>query len=97
LLIQNKSKLHIEALENDSRTFDREISDFYLVKAFQKGQISMIFSKISKLLKFIKSENEIRREKNEIKDREGSCSTSYPSGNQVDGLPLVAIVSWKWD
>ena len=20
-----------------------------------------------------------------------SCSTSYPSGNQVDGLPLVAI------
>ena len=21
-----------------------------------------------------------------------SCSTSYPSGNQVDGLPLVAMV-----
>ena len=23
--------------------------------------------------------------------KEGDCSTSYPSGNQVDGLPLVAI------
>ena len=22
--------------------------------------------------------------------KEGACSTSYPSGNQVDGLPLVA-------
>ena len=23
-----------------------------------------------------------------------SCSTSYPSGNQVDGSPLVAISNW---
>ena len=25
------------------------------------------------------------------RERGGACSTSYPSGNQVDGLPLVAI------
>ena len=35
------------------------------------------FSKISKIFKIFKGKR--------------SCSTSYPSGNQVDGSPLVAI------
>ena len=28
--------------------------------------------------------------------KEGACSTSYPSGNQVDGLPLVAILEEQY-
>ena len=32
-------------------------------------------------------------EENKMKiGRDGACSTSYPSGNQVDGLPLVAVL-----
>ena len=27
------------------------------------------------------------------RSKEGACSTSYPSGNQVDGLPLVAMIN----
>ena len=29
------------------------------------------------------------------RSEESACSTSYPSGNQVDGLPLVAIAKRK--
>ena len=47
--------------------------------------------KISKFSKKIKIEKEIMREKEVNRERGGACSTSYPSGNQVDGLPLVAI------
>ena len=39
----------------------------------------------------MKIKKEIIREKKVRRRREDACSTSYPSGNQVDGLPLVAI------
>ena len=39
----------------------------------------------------IESEKEVMREKDVNRERDGACSKSYPSGNQVDGLPLVAI------
>ena len=45
------------------------------------------FWKFSKFSKFF----EIKKEKRREEKREGSCSTSYSSGNQVDGLPFVAI------
>ena len=38
----------------------------------------------------MKIKKEITGEKNVKRRRENACSTSYPSGNQVDGLPLVA-------
>ena len=41
----------------------------------------------------MKIEKEIIREKKVKRGREGACSTSYSSGNQVDGLPLVAILT----
>ena len=40
----------------------------------------------------MKIKKEIIREKKVKRRREDACSTSYPSGNQVDGLPLVAVV-----
>ena len=43
------------------------------------------FSKKMKLKKEIIRENKVKRR------RENACSTSHPSGNQVGGLPLVAI------
>ena len=39
----------------------------------------------------MKIKKEIIREKKVKRKRGDACSTSYPSGNQVDGLPLVAI------
>ena len=42
-----------------------------------------------KIKKEIIGENKVNR------GREVACSTSYPSGNQVDGLPLVAIAKRK--
>ncbi len=39
----------------------------------------------------MKIEKEIMRRKDVKRRWGGACSTSYPSGNQVDGLPLVAI------
>ena len=39
----------------------------------------------------MKIEKEIIRERKVKRGRDGACSTSYPSGNQVDGLPLGAI------
>ena len=53
-------------------------------KLFEKVENSIFFSKFSKIVK-IEEESENKR------GREDACSTSYPSGNQVDGLPLVAI------
>ena len=60
--------------------FDRETSEFYLHEVFQKVEISWKLR--------LRRKREWKRRKNE---KEGSCSTSYSSGNQVDGLPLVAI------
>ena len=39
----------------------------------------------------MKIKKDIIGEKKVKRRREGTCSTSYPSGSQVDGLPLVAI------
>ena len=41
----------------------------------------------------IEIEKEIMGEKDVNRERCGACSTSYPSGNQVDGLPVVAILT----
>ena len=41
----------------------------------------------------MKIKKEIMREHEVNTERGGACSTSYPSGNQVDGLPLVAILN----
>ena len=49
-------------------------------KLFSKVEILVEISKISKNLKNLKRDSGGR-----------SCSTSYPSGNQVDGSPLVAM------
>ena len=53
-------------------------------KFFHGGDVLMKISKIPKFAK-IKEKMEMKR------GRKASCSTSDPSGNQVDGLPLVAI------
>ena len=70
----------------------REISEFYLVEVFLKDEILIIFLKISIFVEKIEIEKKTRKEKNKRREREGSCSTSYSSGNQVDGLPLVALL-----
>ena len=40
----------------------------------------------------MKIKKEIIKEKKVKRRRGGACSTRYPSGNQGDGLPLVAII-----
>ena len=55
---------------------DFEISEFYPARTFSKSR-KLLFLKFSKF-----RENESRR---------GSCPSSSPSGNQVDGSLLVAI------
>ena len=66
----------IEMVLKDENDF--EISEFYPSRTFPKIQKNdEIFLKFSNF-----RENESGR---------GSCPSSYPSGNQVDGLPLVAI------
>ena len=72
------SKLWIEliTLPNNNAT-----EKFYRVRVVSKS------SKFGRnLKKFEKSDNF----ENFVEG--GACSTSYPSGNQVDGSPLVAIV-----
>ena len=56
---------------------DFEISEFYQPRTFVKVENDEIFLKISNFL-----ENGSGR---------GSWLSSFPSGNQVDGSPLVAI------
>ena len=68
---------------------DFEISEFYRLWIFEKVENFMEFLKIFKKIDFFEVEKEERRDEK----REGSCSTSYSSGNQVDGLPLVAMKS----
>ena len=67
----------IEMVLKDENDF--EISEFYRSRTFQKIEKWCDFLKISKFL-----ENESGR---------GSCHSSFPSGNQVDGSPLVAIIT----
>ena len=45
-------------------------------------------------LKISKFSKKLKRRNNE-EMQEGACSTSSPSGNQVDGLPFVAIGKGK--
>ena len=59
---------------------------------FHGGDILMKILKIFKIFEKIKIKKEIMREKEVNRKRGSACSTSYPSGNQVDGLPLVAII-----
>ena len=72
----------------------REISEFYLLQVFLKVDILMIFEFFfKKLRKYQDSEGNHKRKEEKKKRREDACSTSCPSGNQVDGLPLVAMKS----
>ena len=66
----------IEMVLKDENDF--EISEFYRSHTFLKSRKMMrLFLKISNFL-----EDDRGR---------GSCPSSFPSGNQVDGSPLVAI------
>ena len=56
---------------------DFEISEFYRIQTFRKSCFLKIYLKFSNF-----RENDSGR---------GSCPSSSPSGNQVDGSPLVAI------
>ena len=47
--------------------------------------------RVFKIFEKMKIKKELIQEKKVKRGREGARSTSYPSGNQVDGLPLVAI------
>ncbi len=68
---------------------DFEISEFYRSRTFGKVEKLMKFLLFFKKIKIFK----IKKKKIREEEREGSCSTSYSSGNQVDGLPLVAIIT----
>ena len=79
-------------MEVSKLQIDREISEFYRLWIFQGGDILM---KILKIFKISEKNSRLRkksmRETEVNRERGGACSTSYSSGNQVDGLPLVAI------
>ena len=70
---------------------DRAISEFHRSRIFHGGDILMKILIFSTFSKKIKIEKESMKEKEVNRERGGACSTSYPSGNQVDGLPLVAV------
>ena len=59
-------------------------------KFFHGGDILMKNLKIFKIFEKMMICKEMIKEKKVNSRRGGACSTSYPSGNQVDGLPLVA-------
>ncbi len=50
-----------------------------------------IFENFQKIEKYQDQEGNQKRQEGKKRGEGGACSTSYPSGNQVDGLPLVAI------
>ena len=56
---------------------DFKISEFYQPRTFAKVENAKLFVSISNFL--------------ENKSGRGSCPSSFPSGNQVEGSPLVAI------
>ena len=56
------------------------MNKFYWLEVFEKLTFLVQISKILKNLENLK-----------MRRRGRSCSTSYPSGNQVDGSPLVAM------
>ena len=62
---------------------DFEIPEFYRIQTFPKSLQECVFF----FDFFNKSEYERHR------SGRGSCSSSYPSGNLVDGLPLVAVLT----
>ena len=62
-------------------------------KFFHGDDILMKILKIFNFKKKMKICKEMIKEKKIKRSQEGACSTSYPSGNQVDGLPLVAKIT----
>ena len=60
---------------------DNAMDKFYSLRMFENVKFLMKISKLLKIFKKMKDFFLLR-----------SCSTSYPSGNQVDGSPLVAIM-----
>ena len=57
-----------------------------LTLKFQSSIGPGLFKKVEKWLDFLKFANFLENETGR-----GSCPSSFPSGNQVDGSPLVAI------
>ena len=70
---------------------DRAISEFYLLQVFPRGSYFDENFENFKIFERMKINKEITRENRVNRRREDVCSTSYSSGNQVDGLSLVAI------
>ena len=70
---------------------DRAISEFYLLQVFLEGDILMTEFEKTQNFEKNKIKKELIGEKKVKRRREDTCSTSYPIGNEVDGLPLVAI------
>ena len=77
IVSDNVLKIWIELIKSRN---DITREKFYSLRTFQKLIILVEISKISKIL-----------EKMKICRGRRFCSTSYPSGNQVNGPPLVAI------
>ena len=61
------------------------------MKFSRGGDILMKILKKFNFSEKMKIEKEIMKRKDVKKRTGGTCSTSYSSGNQVDGLPFVAI------
>ena len=77
IVLDNVLKLWIELIKWRN---DNAREKFYLMQTFSKARNFVEISKILKNLEILKIFRERR-----------SCSTSYSSGNQVDGSPLVAM------
>ena len=77
IVLDNILKICIKLIKLSN---DSATEKFYSLWMFRKVEI------LVKVLKFSKKRN------SKEKFRGRSCSTSYSSGNQVDGSPLVAII-----
>ena len=74
IFLDNVLKLWIKLIKSRN---DNAMEKFYRFSTFQKLIFLVEISKISEIF-------------GKMKMPTRSCSTSYPSGNQVDGSPLVA-------
>ena len=73
---------------------DFEISEFYRSRIFEKvGNWMKLLIFFQKNGNISRSRRESEKKKEKKSDRDDACSTSYSSGNQVDGLPLVVMKS----
>ena len=80
IVMKNILEFYIEMVLKFENDF--EISEFYP---------SRIFVKVEKLRDFFEKLKFL-----ENRSGGGSCPSSFPSGNQVDGSPLVAIIPKQW-